>query len=129
MAAYVFDRSTIVKLSWVISVAWEAFWNCMRCVLSPGGAICKALVVLSVVRAVLFFAKVRVFKCVDVGDMDTLSWFEVMVAMCHVWGVANEVGYMYGCGRSVLVSVDLVLVQFADYLPTSCLGGLKLDLC
>ena len=126
-AAYVFDRSTIVKPSWVISAAWEAFWNCVRRVLSPDGATGEALivVVLPMVRAVPFFAEVRVFKCVDVGDMDTLSWFEVMVAVCRVWGVANEVGYAYGCGRSVLVSVDLVLVQFADYSPTSCLGGFK----
>jgi hypothetical protein len=98
---------------------------------SPGGAIGKALViiVLPVVQAVPFFAEVWVFKCMNVGDMDMLSWFEVMVAMCRVWGVVNEVGYAYGCGRSVLVSVDLVLVQFADYSSTSCLGGLKLDLC
>ena len=103
----------------------------MRRVLSPDGATGEALVivVLPVVRAVPFFAEVRVFKCVDVGDMDTLSWFEVMVAVCRVWGVANEVGYAYGCGRGVLVSIDLVLVQFADYSPTSCLGVLKLDLC
>jgi hypothetical protein len=72
---------------------------------------------------------VRVFECMDVGDMDMLSWFEVMVAVCCVWGVANEISYVYGCGRSVLVSVDLVLVQFASYSPTSCLGGLKLNLC
>jgi hypothetical protein len=110
-------------------VAWEAFWNYVRCVLSPDGATGEALViiVLPVVRAVPFFAEVQVFKCIDMGDIDMLSWFEVMVAVCHVWGVANKVSYTYGCGRSVLVSVDLVLVQFADYSPTSCLSGLKFD--
>jgi hypothetical protein len=68
MAAYVFDRSTIVKPSWVISLVWEAFWNCVRHVLSLDGATDEALVVvvLAMVLAVPFFAEVRVFKCVDV---------------------------------------------------------------
>ena len=92
--AYVFDRSTIVKPSWVISATWEAFWKFMRRGLPPDGAMSWALVVvvLAVVRAVPLFAKDGVFKCVDMGDVDALSWFEFMEAMCRVQGVADEVG-------------------------------------
>jgi hypothetical protein len=36
--AYIFDQSIIVKLSWVISEKREAFWNVVRCGLSPVGA-------------------------------------------------------------------------------------------
>jgi hypothetical protein len=65
----------------------------MRCDLPPGGANCRALVVivLLVVHTVLFFAEAEVFKCMDMGDIDTLSWFEVMEAVYHEWGKANEV--------------------------------------
>jgi hypothetical protein len=99
--------------------------------LSLDGAVDEALVmvVLTVVLAVPFFAEMWVLECMDVGDMDTLSWFEVMEAVCSEWGVADEVGDVYRGGRSVLVSVDLVLVQFACYLPSSCVGVVKLDLC
>ena len=64
----------------------------------------------------------RVLECVDVGDMDTLSWFEVMEAVCGKWGVADEVGDAYRGGWSVLVSVDLVLVQFV-LLAYECGSG------
>jgi hypothetical protein len=103
----------------------------MRCILSPDGTADEALVVvvLAVVPAVPFFAEVWVLECVDVGDMDTLSWFEVMEAMCSVWGVADEVGDVYRGGWSVLISIDFVLVQFVGYLPTSYVGVAKLDLC
>ena len=124
MAAYVCDRSTSVKPSWVISLAWEAFWNCVRRVLSPSGAADEALVVvvLAMILAVPFFAEVGVLECVDVGDMDTLSWFEVMETVGSVWGVADEVGDAYRGGWSVLVSVDLVLVQFV-LLAYECGSG------
>jgi hypothetical protein len=69
------------------------------------------------------------FECVDMGDIDMLSWFEVMIVVGCVWGVADKVGYAYRGGRSVFISIDFVFVQFAGYLPTSCLGGVKLDLC
>jgi hypothetical protein len=93
--------------------------------LSPDGAADEALivVVVAVVLAVPFFAEVWVLECVDMGDMDTLSWFEVMETVCGVWGVADEVVDAYRGGWSVLVSVDLVLVQFVDYSPTSCGSG------
>ena len=90
--AYVFDWSTIVKLSWVISDAWEAFWYNVRHGLSPVGTNCGALVVVSVVRAVLFFTEVGVLKSMDVGDVDTLLGFKFMKAMCGKRGVADEVG-------------------------------------
>jgi hypothetical protein len=91
--------------------------------LSPGGTADEALVVvvLAVILAVSLFAEMRVFECVDVGDMDTLSWFEVMEAVCSVWGVADEVSDAYRGGWSVLVSVDLVLVQFV-LLAYECVG-------
>jgi hypothetical protein len=68
--------------------------------LSLGGAADEALivVVLTVILAVSFFAEMQVFKCVDVGDMDMLSWFEVMEVVCGVWGVADEVGDAYRGG-------------------------------
>jgi hypothetical protein len=75
VAAYVYDQSTNVKPSWVISLVWEAFLNCVRRVLSPDGTIGEALVVvvLAVVLAVPLFTEVWVLKCVDMGDMDMLS--------------------------------------------------------
>ena len=92
-AAYVFDWSTIVKPSWVISATWEAFWVCVRCVLPPVGTIAWALVVvvLLVVPAVPFFAEVGVFECMNVGDMDTFSWFELVKLVCQIGRVADEV--------------------------------------
>jgi hypothetical protein len=89
--AYVFDWSTIVKPSWVISDTWEAFWYNVRRGLSPVGTNCGALVVILVVRAVPFFAEVGVLESMDMGDMDTLLGFELMEAMCGKWGVADEV--------------------------------------
>ena len=90
--AYVFDQSTIVKPSWVISDTWEAFWYVVRCGLSPIGANNGALVVVSVVRAVPFFAEVGMLKSMDVGDIDMLLGFEFMEAVHGKRGVANEVG-------------------------------------
>jgi hypothetical protein len=89
---YVFDQSTIVKLSWVISNTWEAFWYDMRHGLSPVGANCRALVVVLVVCAVLFFAEVGVLKSMDVGDVDMLLGFELMEAVHGKRGIADEVG-------------------------------------
>ena len=66
------------------------------------------MVVLAVVCAVPFFAEMGVFECMDMGDMDALSWFEFMKARCHVWGISDEVRELNRCGRSVLVSVDFV---------------------
>jgi hypothetical protein len=60
---------------------WEAFWYDIRCGLSPIGANCGALVVISVVHAVPFFTEVGVLKSMDMGDVDTLLWFEFMKAM------------------------------------------------
>jgi hypothetical protein len=90
--AYVFDRSTIVKPSWVISNTWEAFWYDVRHGLSPVGANCGALVVVSVVHAVPFSAEVGMLESMDVGDMDTLFRFELMEAVRGKRGVADEVG-------------------------------------
>jgi hypothetical protein len=90
-AAYVFDRFTIVKLSWVISDTWEAFWYDVRRDLSPVGANRGALVVVSVVRAVPFSAEVGMLKSMDMGDVDTLLGFEFMEAVCGKRGVADEV--------------------------------------
>ena len=89
--AYVFDWSTIVKPSWVISNMWEAFWYVVRRGLSPVGANRGALVVMSVVHAVPFSAEVGVFESMDVGDVDTLLGFEFIEMMCGKRGVANEV--------------------------------------
>jgi hypothetical protein len=89
--AYVFDQSTIVKLSWVISDIWEAFWYDVRRGLSPVGANCGALVVVLVVHAVPFSAEVGVLKSMDVGDMDTLLGFELMEAVRGEQEVADEV--------------------------------------
>jgi hypothetical protein len=91
-AAYVFDRSTIVKLFWVISDTWEAFWYVVRRGLSPVGANDRALVVVSVVHAVPFFAEVGVFKSMDMGDVDTLLGFEFMEAVRGKQGITDEVG-------------------------------------
>jgi hypothetical protein len=90
-AAYVFDQSTIVKPSWVISDTWEAFWYDVRRGLSPVGTNRGALVVISVVHAVPFSAEVGVLKSIDVGDVDTLFGFELMEAVCGKRGVADEV--------------------------------------
>jgi hypothetical protein len=108
---YVFDWSTIVKLSWVISNMWEAFWYFIRHGLSPVGANCRALVVVLVVHAVPFSAEVGVFKSMDVGDVDTLLGFKFIEAMRGKQGVADEVGEFDRNGRSVLVSVYFVGVQ------------------
>jgi hypothetical protein len=89
--AYVFDRSTIVKPSWVISDTWEAFWYVVRRGLSPVGANHGALVVVLVVHAVPFSAEVGVLKSMDVGDVDTLLGFELMEAVRGKQGVADEV--------------------------------------
>ena len=111
--ANVFDWSTIMKPSWVISATWEAFWKFVRCGLPPDGAISWALViiVLPMVCAVPFFAKVGVFECMNMGDVDTLSWFEFIKTMCCVWGILDEVRESNRCGRSVLVSIDLIVIQ------------------
>ena len=65
----------------------------MRRALPPVGAIAWALVVvvLLVVPAVPFFAEVRVFECVNVGNMDAFSWFELMEFVCRIGRVADEV--------------------------------------
>jgi hypothetical protein len=81
-----------VKPSWVISDTWEAFWYVVRRGLSPVGANCGTLVVISVVHAVPFFAEVGMFKSMNMGDMDTFFGFELMEAMCSKRGVADEVG-------------------------------------
>ena len=122
---YVFDRSTIVKPSWVISATWEAFWKFMRRGLPPNGANPWALVivVLTVVRAVPFFAKDGVFECVDVGDMDALSWFEFMITMCRVRGISDKVGESNGCGRSVFVSVEFVGLQVGSFTRLRVVKG------
>jgi hypothetical protein len=80
-----------VKLSWVISDTWEAFWYVVRCGLSPVGANRGALVVISVVHAVPFSAEVGVLKSMDMGDVDTLLGFELMEVMCGKRGVVDEV--------------------------------------
>ena len=87
----------------------------MRRPLPPIGAIAWALVVvvLLVVPAVLFFAEVGVFECVNVGDMNTFSWFELVEFVCRIRGIADEVGESDGNGRCVLVSIDFVGVQCA----------------
>jgi hypothetical protein len=98
--------------------------------LSPVGANCGALIVVSVVRAVPFSAEVGMLKSMDVGDVDTLLGFEFMEAMRGKQGVADEVGEFDRDGRSVLVSVYFVGVQGGlVYSPTSCLVVSKLDLC
>jgi hypothetical protein len=81
-----------VKLSWVISDTWEAFWYAVRRGLSPVGANFRALVVVSVVHAVPFSAEVGVLKGMDMGNVDTLFGFEFMETMCGEQGVADEVG-------------------------------------
>jgi hypothetical protein len=87
---------------------WEAFWYDMRCGLSPVGANCRALVVVSIVHAVPFFAEVGVLKSMDVGDVDTLLRFKLMKVMCGKRGVADEVREFDRDGRSVLVSIYFV---------------------
>jgi hypothetical protein len=102
----------------------------MRCDLSPVGANCGALVVVSMLYAVPFSAEVGVLKSMDMGDMDTLLGFELMEAMHGKWGVADEVREFDRDRRSVLVSIYFVGVQGGlGHLPTSCLMVLKLDLC
>jgi hypothetical protein len=80
-----------VKPSWVISDTWEAFWYVVRRGLSPVGTNCGALVVVSVVHAVPFFAEVGMLKSMDMGDVDTLLGFEFMEAVRGKQGVADEV--------------------------------------
>ena len=65
----------------------------MRRPLPPVGAIAWALVVvvLLVVPAVPFFTEVGVFECVNVGDMDTFSGFELVKLVCRIGRVADEV--------------------------------------
>jgi hypothetical protein len=102
----------------------------MRCGLSPVGVNCRALVVVSMVYAVLFFAEVGVLKSMDMGDVDTFLRFELMEAMHGKWGITDEVGEFDRDGRSVLISIYFVRVQGGlDYSPTSCLIVSKLDLC
>ena len=81
----------------------------------PVGAIAWALVVvvLLVVPAVPFFAEVGMFKCVNMGDIDMFSWFELMEFVCRIRGIADEVRESDGDGRCVLVSVNFVGVQCA----------------
>jgi hypothetical protein len=129
---YVFDQSTIVKPSWVISDIWEAFWYVVRCGLFSVGTNCRALVVfvLLVVHAVPFSAEVGVLESIDMGDVDSLLRFELIEVMHGKWGVADKVGEFDRDGRSVLESVYFVRVQGdLGYLPTSCLMVSKLDLC
>jgi hypothetical protein len=64
----------------------------MRRDLSPVGANCRALVVVSVVCTVPFSAEVGVLESMDVGDVDTLLGFEFMEAMRGKRGVVDEVG-------------------------------------
>jgi hypothetical protein len=90
-AAYIFDQSSIVKLFWVISNTWEAFWYDVRCGLSPVGTNHGALVVVLVVHAVPFSAEVGMLKSIDVGDVDTLLGFEFMEAMGGKRWVVDEV--------------------------------------
>ena len=87
----------------------------MRRPLPPVGAIAWALVVvvLLVVLAVPLFAEVGMFECVNMGDMDAFSWFELVKLVCRIGGIANEVGESDGNGRCVLVSVNFVRVQRA----------------
>jgi hypothetical protein len=102
----------------------------MRCGLSPVGANCRALVVVSVVPAVPFFAEVGMLKSMDMGDVDMLLGFELMEAVCGKRGVANEVREFDRNGGSVLVSVYFVGIQGGlVYSPMSCLVVSKLDLC
>jgi hypothetical protein len=111
---------------------WEAFWNDMRHGLSPVGTNYGALVVfvLLVVCAVPFSAEVGMLASMDVGDMDLLLGFELMEAMCCVWGVADKVREFDRNRRGVLESVYFVGVQGGlGYSPTSCLVISKLDLC
>ena len=102
----------------------------MRHALPPVGAIAWALVVvvLLVVPTVLFFAEVGVFECMNVGDMNTFSWFELVEFVCRIRGIADEVGESDGDGRCVLVSVYFVRVQRACS-PTRVCPRVKLDLC
>ena len=48
--------------------------------------------VLLVVPAVPFFAKMRVFEDVDIGEMYSFSWYKFHVFVCDVWWVADEIG-------------------------------------
>ena len=97
----------------------------------PDGAISWALVVvvLTVVCAVPFFAEDGVFECVDMGDMDALSWFEFMKAMCRVWGISDKVGESKGCGRSVLVSVEFVGLQVGSFTRLRVVRGIESLTC
>ena len=59
----------------------------------PVGAIAWALVVVVVlvVFAVPFFAEVGMFECVNMGDMNTFSWFKLVELVCRIGRVADEV--------------------------------------
>ena len=84
--------ATIVKPSLVISLIMEAYICLLRRVLPPDGAICRALVVVSVmVHAVPFSAEVGVLERVDMGDMDASSWFELMEAVHCVRRIADKI--------------------------------------
>ena len=79
------------------------------------------------VPAVPFFAEVGVFECMDVGDMDAFSWFELVEFVRRIGRVADEVCESDGDGGCVLVSVNFVGVQRACS-PTR-MSEEKLDLC
>jgi hypothetical protein len=59
--------------------------------LSPVGTNCGALVVISVVHTVPFFAEVGMLKSIDMGNVDTLLGFEFMEAMHDKREVVDEV--------------------------------------
>ena len=81
-----------MKPSLVISLTMEAYVCLLRRVLPPNGAVCRALVVVSViVHAVLFSAEVGVLERMDMGDMDASSWFELMEAVHCVWRIADKI--------------------------------------
>jgi hypothetical protein len=63
----------------------------MRCGLSPVGANCGALVVVSVVHAMPFSAKVGMLKSMDVGDVDMLLGFEFIEMVRGKRGVADKI--------------------------------------
>ena len=44
------------------------------------------------VPAVPFFAEMRVFEDVDIGEMYSSSWYEFHVFVCDVWRVTDEIG-------------------------------------
>ena len=46
-----------------------------------------------------------------------------MKAMCRVWGILDEVRELNRCGRSVLVSVDLVVLQVGSFTRLRVVRG------